>query len=140
MVNQSLEEIPINRLIPLNQIQTVYTEQGPQSVEKWLPHFLQQQGKPQTLSQIKGILKEKQGCYLFPGIPVDRIKIMSLGDIQIHFILSYQQLSKRSVSFKRMIQDLKNHHPNPPPPSRVSEPISITIRCLGKVENINQLT
>ncbi len=140
MENQSLEEIPVNRLIALNRIQAIYTEKGPQSVESWLPDFLRQQGKLPILSQIKGILKEKQGCYLFPGIPVDRIKTMSLGDIQLHFILSYQQLSKRSVAFKRMIQDLKNHLPSPPPPSCVSEPLSITIRCLGKVEIINQFT
>lgn len=138
MVNQSLDEIPINQLIALNRIQTVYTEQGPQTLKTWLSGFLQQHGKFEIISQIKGILKEKQGCYLFPGIPVDRIKTMSLGDIQIHFILSYQQLSQRSVSFKRMIQDLKNYHPRPLSSNHISEPALITLRCLGKVRIINQ--
>ena len=138
MVNQSLDEMPINQLIALNRIQTVYTDQGPQSLQTWLSGFLQQQGKFETFSQIKGILKEKQGCYLFPGIPVDRIKTMNLGDIQVHFILSYQQLSQRSVSFKRMIQDLKNYHPRPPSSNRLSQSTLITLRCLGKVRIINQ--
>lgn len=140
IVNQALEEIPINQLIPLKQIQTVYTEGGEQKMEHWLLDFLKKQGKLEVASQVKGILKEKQGGYLFPGIPIDRIKQMNLGDIQLHFILSYQQLSQRSVSFKRMIQDLESYqHPRRVNPKPSVEPTPLTLRCLGTIQIINQL-
>lgn len=139
LVNQSLEEIPMNQLIPLNQIQTIFTEKNAQSMEAWLPHFLKQQGKPEVVSQVKGILKEAQGVYLFPGIPIDRIETMSLGDIHLHFILSYEQLSQRSVAFKRMIQDL-THHRQPQKNQKTSkESTPQPVRCLGNIQIINQL-
>ncbi|MBF0287864.1 MAG: hypothetical protein HQM14_08600 [SAR324 cluster bacterium] len=145
LVNQSLEEIPSNRLISLNHIHTIFTEKGPQVVEEWLPSFLEQQKKDLSISHIKGVLREKQGCYLFPGIPVDRIAVMKLGDVEIHSILSFQQLSLRSVSFKRTIQQLQSYtarRPAPvslPEPDNNSAPVSVPIRCLGKSLFVNQL-
>ena len=139
MVNHSLEEIPTNQLIPFNQIQTIFTESGAQSPEAWLPNFLNQQGKPQVAPQVKGILKENQGGYLFPGLPIDRIQTMSLGDIHLHFILSYQQLSQRSLAFKRMIEDLTHHRQSQARKGKTSKESMPPVRCLGNIQIINQL-
>ncbi len=138
MVNQAIEEIPSNRLIPFNHLQTVYTEKGPQSPDAWLTDFLQEQDQSAVKEQVKGFLKEEQGCYLFPGIPVDRIETMTLGDIRIHYMLAYEQLSLRSVSFKRMVEALKESKPAPSREAQTASPSSL-VRCLGNIRIVNQL-
>lgn len=139
VVNQAIEEIPENRLISLNQIQTVYTNEQAHAFETWLVDFLKHQENQVDIEQIRGVLKEAQGASLFPGIPIDRIHSLNMGDIHLDYVLSFKKLNRHSAAFMEMIKSLQAYQANPLPKQPEQQSL-LPIRCLGNISIINQLT
>ena len=141
IVNQSLNELPQGELVALNQIQQVSVGQKTYGVDEWLIDILQKQGKELLQKEMKGIFNHGKGMMsLSKGVSLDALESLQLGDLCLDFILSYQSLSMKNHSFKRMIKIL-HEQVNTPKREVSSEKIQEkkSFKCLGRAKIINQI-
>ncbi len=111
-VRSTLEDIPRNTLISLKDIKEVETVEGDRAPGDWLDSFLAFQTKPVQSEQVKGILREEKGCYLFPGIPFNSIGRIFFRDAAIGHVLRSGGFTLRNPPFKRMIEAIREERMN----------------------------
>jgi len=110
LVRQSASDVPLNTLIPLNNIQKFETENGDLAPEIWLQKFLGKQGKPALPERAVGILREAKGCYLFPGIPFNSIQRLNFENIKVEHLIRLDECTLKNPPFKRFIEQMKGEH------------------------------
>jgi len=136
MTWHSLDFFPLHALIPFQQIQQLETQTETLAPDLWLEKFLTHSSHDILPDQVRGILKEEHGCVLFPGIPLSALEQISLGEIELHFILAANQLSRKSIAFKRMLNYLKNRITSKEIAESKQEPIIYCIETLPVVNHI----
>ena len=136
----TLEELPFNQPLPLTAVESVETQSGLTSVDLWLKHFLDQQPHPIHLSQIRGLLREEQGCFLFPGVPLNAVTTLSVGDVTIDHLLLCGSFQSNAFPFQRLVESLReavDSHKTElgAKPLNFEDPV----RCLGTLPVLNEL-
>lgn len=71
--------------------------------EEWKKH-LRRQSKNKGVAAAKGLIREKDGLFLFPGIPVGRVRKVELGSAEFQHVLDLGQLSGASHHFAGLTQ------------------------------------
>lgn len=111
----SLSQLPENTFISSSQIHQIFQGTQSYSFQQWAVLFLKKPLNTIPLSQVKGLLKEKNGCYVFPGIPIDRIASMALPGMQIDYLLQPEMLGTQSIAFRRLLAHLREYKTSPLP-------------------------
>ena len=106
-LRQRPSEIKSNTLIPFSDLRHVETPKGDLHPKEWLDEFLQSRPKPVHSDQVKGILRESKGCYLFPGIPFNSITSIHVEGAKIHHVLRSGHFNLNNIPFKRMIEEVR---------------------------------
>ena len=110
LVRQSANDVPLNTLIPLTHIRKLETKDGALSPENWLQNVLQKQDKVAHPEQVAGILREKKGCYLFPGIPFNSIQNLKFENTKVEHLIRLDECTLKNPPFKRFIEDMNKEH------------------------------
>lgn len=110
--DQSLErtapaKLPLMQPIALKSLVEVMTPEGKANPDEWLRTIVYRKNRDIDINLICGILKEKQGCHLFPGVPVQRVSRLILGDLHIDYVIQWYHLNNRSNPFQRLIETIK---------------------------------
>ncbi len=134
------DALPLNQPLPLTAIESVETASESCEVEQWLRPFLDLQPQAVRFSQIRGILREEQGCFLFPGIPFNAITSLSVEDVTIPHLVRPGGFQPNAFPFQRLVDALKaaeaSHKPEPlTTPQNFEDPV----RCLGALPVLNEL-
>ena len=140
-LRQRPSEIKSNTLIPFSDLRHVETPKGDLHPKEWLDEFLQSRPKPVHSDQVKGILRESKGCYLFPGIPFNSITSIHVEGAKIHHVLRSGHFNLNNIPFKRMIEEVREEWMEM---ARVPEAMAkkrqkISICCLGEVPVLNSI-
>ncbi len=106
VLKNNLEEIPLNTLIPFKNILKIHTNKEKFSFENSIKMILSEQRKITDPKQVVGILSERKGCYLFPGIPFNSIKYITFDKTRITHLIKLDEYSENNPQFKRLIQGL----------------------------------
>ena len=110
LVRQSANDVPLNTLIPFNNIQKIETKNGNLSPEIWLQDFLLKQDKVVHPEQVVGILREEKGCYLFPGIPFNSIQCLKFENIKVEHLIHFDECTLKNPPCKRFIENMNREH------------------------------
>ena len=132
---RTVQDLPPQTLLALDQIRFLEADDRTQSVQEWLTTFLAQQAKSVEAQQVKGLLRTDKGLFLFPGVPLDGVIEFSLGDVKIKTILVHRQLFDHSAAFRRTLQYLETHAKRQQPIA----PRPQALRCLGSLPILNEL-
>ena len=139
LVRQSASEVPLNTLIPLNNIQKFETENGDLAPEIWLQKFLGKQGKPALPERAVGILREAKGCYLFPGIPFNSIQRLNFENIKVEHLIRLDECTLKNPPFKRFIEQMKGEHKRWQKEHQQNKNIKAAVHGSGKYLIVNAL-
>ena len=137
----TLEELPLNQPLPLTAVESVETASGATATELWLKQFLDQQSHPIRPAQIRGLLREEQGCFLFPGVPLNAVTTLSVDDVTIGHLLRRDGFQPSAYPFQRLVATLQEAVD-----SQKTEPILTppnfedSVRCLSTLPILNELT
>ncbi len=134
-------EIKSNTLIPFSDLRHVETPKGDLHPKEWLDEFLQSRPKPVHSNQVKGILRESKGCYLFPGIPFNSITSIHVEGAKIHHVLRSGHFNLNNIPFKRMIEEVREEWMEMArvPEAMATKRQKISICCLGEVPVLNSI-
>ena len=140
-LRQRPSEIKSNTLIPFSDLRHVETPKGDLHPKEWLDEFLQSRPKPVHSDQVKGILRESKGCYLFPGIPFNSITSIHVEGAKIHHVLRSGHFNLNNIPFKRMIEEVREEwmEMTRVPEAMVTKRQKISICCLGEVPVLNSI-
>ena len=140
-LRQRPSEIKSNTLIPFSDLQHVETPKGDLHPKEWLDEFLQSRPKPVHSDQVKGILRESKGCYLFPGIPFNSITTIHVEGAKIHHVLRSGHFNLNNIPFKRMIEEVREEWMEMArvPEAMATKRQKISICCLGEVPVLNSI-
>ena len=139
LVRQSASDVPLNTLIPLNNIQKFETENGDLAPEIWLQKFLGKQGKPALPERAVGILREAKGCYLFPGIPFNSIQRLNFENIKVEHLIRLDECTLKNPPFKRFIEQMKGEHKRWQKEHQQNKKIKAAVHGSGKYLIVNAL-
>jgi hypothetical protein len=139
LVRQSASDVPLNTLIPLNNIQKFETENGDLAPEIWLQKFLGKQGKPALPERAVGILREAKGCYLFPGIPFNSIQRLNFENIKVEHLIRLDECTLKNPPFKRFIEQMKGEHKRWQKEHQQNKNIKAAVHGSGKYLIVNAL-
>ena len=139
LVRQSASDVPLNTLIPLNNIQKFETENGDLAPEIWLQKFLGKQGKPALPERAVGILREAKGCYLFPGIPFNSIQRLNFENIKVEHLIRLDECTLKNPPFKRFIEHMKGEHKRWQKEHQQNKNIKAAVHGSGKYLIVNAL-
>ena len=139
LVRQSASDVPLNTLVPLKNIRKFETKNGDIAPEIWLQNFLQTQDKVVHPEQVVGILREKNGCYLFPGIPFNSIQNLKFGNTKIEHLIRQGECTLKNPPFKRFIANMKQEHKTWLKEKESSKIKMPPIYCLAKYQIVNAL-
>ena len=139
LVRQSASDVPLNTLIPLNNIQKFETENGDLAPEIWLQKFLGKQGKPALPERAVGILREAKGCYLFPGIPFNSIQRLNFENIKVEHLIRLDECTLKNPPFKRFIEQMKGEHKRWQKEQQQNKNIKAAVHGSGKYLIVNAL-
>lgn len=107
IVSLQVVQLPLYHLIPISAIQKISKNGLTTSTEEWILASIEEQEKPIELSQIRSIFRDSQECYFFPGIPMNQVENMKVGNVEIHYLLTKEDLEKKSLNLKRLRSKLK---------------------------------
>ena len=140
-LRQRPSEIKSNTLIPFSDLRHVETPKGDLHPKEWLDEFLQSRPKPVHSDQVKGILRESKGCYLFPGIPFNSITSIHVEGAKIHHVLRSGHFNLNNIPFKRMIEEVREEWMEMArvPEAMATKRQKISICCLGEVPVLNSI-
>ena len=140
-LRQRPSEIKSNTLIPFSDLRHVETPKGDLHPKEWLDEFLQSRPKPVHSDQVKGIIKESKGCYLFPGIPFNSITSIHVEGAKIHHVLRSGHFNLNNIPFKRMIEEVREEwmEMTRVPEAMATKRQKISICCLGEVPVLNSI-
>jgi len=140
-LRQRPSEIKSNTLIPFSDLRHVETPKGDLHPKEWLDEFLQSRPKPVHSDQVKGILRESKGCYLFPGIPFNSITSIHVEGAKIHYVLRSGHFNLNNIPFKRMIEEVREEWMEMArvPEAMATKRQKISICCLGEVPVLNSI-
>ncbi len=140
-LRQRPSEIKSNTLIPFSDLRHVETPKGDLHPKEWLDEFLQSRPKPVHSDQVKGILRESRGCYLFPGIPFNSITSIHVEGAKIHHVLRSGHFNLNNIPFKRMIEEVREEWMEMArvPEAMATKRQKISICCLGEVPVLNSI-
>ncbi|MED5342423.1 MAG: hypothetical protein VX560_01780, partial [SAR324 cluster bacterium] len=140
-LRQRPSEIKSNTLIPFSDLRHVETPKGDLHPKEWLDEFLQSRPKPVHSDQVKGILRESKGCYLFPGIPFNSITSIHVEGAKIHHVLRSGHFNLNNIPFKRMIEEVREEWIEMArvPEAMATKRQKISICCLGEVPVLNSI-
>ena len=140
-LRQRPSEIKSNTLIPFSDLRHVETPKGDLHPKEWLDEFLQNRPKPVHSDQVKGILRESKGCYLFPGIPFNSITSIHVEGAKIHHVLRSGHFNLNNIPFKRMIEEVREEWMEMArvPEAMATKRQKISICCLGEVPVLNSI-
>ena len=140
-LRQRPSEIKSNTLIPFSDLRHVETPKGDLHPKEWLDEFLQSRPKPVHSDQVKGILRESKGCYLFPGIPFNSITSIHVEGAKIHHVLRSGHFNLNNIPFKRMIEEVREEwmEMTRVPEAMATKRQKISICCLGEVPVLNSI-
>ena len=140
-LRQRPSEIKSNTLIPFSDLRHVETPEGDLHPKEWLDEFLQSRPKPVHSDQVKGILRESKGCYLFPGIPFNSITSIHVEGAKIHHVLRSGHFNLNNIPFKRMIEEVREEWMEMArvPEAMATKRQKISICCLGEVPVLNSI-
>ena len=140
-LRQRPSEIKSNTLIPFSDLRHVETPKGDLHPKEWLDEFLQSRPKPVHSDQVKGILRESKGCYLFPGIPFNSITSIHVEGAKIHHVLRSGHFNLNNIPFKRMIEEVREEWMEMArvPEATATKRQKISICCLGEVPVLNSI-
>ena len=140
-LRQRPSEIKSNTLIPISDLRHVETPKGDLHPKEWLDEFLQSRPKPVHSDQVKGILRESKGCYLFPGIPFNSITSIHVEGAKIHHVLRSGHFNLNNIPFKRMIEEVREEWMEMArvPEAMATKRQKISICCLGEVPVLNSI-
>jgi len=140
-LRQRPSEIKSNTLIPFSDLRHVETPKGDLHPKEWLDEFLQSRPKPVHSDQVKGILKESKGSYLFPGIPFNSITSIHVEGAKIHHVLRSGHFNLNNIPFKRMIEEVREEWMEMArvPEAMATKRQKISICCLGEVPVLNSI-
>ena len=140
-LRQRPSEIKSNTLIPFSDLRHVETPKGDLHPKEWLDEFLQSRPKPVHSDQVKGILRESKGCYLFPGIPFNSITSIHVEGAKIHHVLRSGHFNLNNIPFKRMIEEVREEwmEMTRVPEAMATKRQKISICCLGEVPILNSI-
>ena len=139
LVRQSASDVPLNTLIPLNNIQKFETENGDFAPEIWLQKFLGKQGKTALPERAVGILREAKGCYLFPGIPFNSIQRLNFENIKVEHLIRLDECTLKNPPFKRFIEQMKGEHKRWQKEHQQNKNIKAAVHGSGKYLIVNAL-
>jgi hypothetical protein len=139
LVRQSASDVPLNTLIPLNNIQKFETENGDLAPEIWLQKFLGKQGKTALPERAVGILREAKGCYLFPGIPFNSIQRLNFENIKVEHLIRLDECTLKNPPFKRFIEQMKGEHKRWQKEHQQNKNIKAAVHGSGKYLIVNAL-
>lgn len=129
----AVSELPDQSLLALAQVRFFEVNEQSHAPQEWLERFLAERGDVKS-AHIKGLLKTTKGLFLFPGVPLDGVVEISMGDIRIRSVLLHRQLSDRSAAFRRTMAYLEKKSACPAPQKNQQR-----IRCLGSLPIVNEL-
>ena len=140
-LRQRPSEIKSNTLIPFSDLRHVETPKGDLHPKEWLDEFLQSRPKPVHSDQVKGILRESKGCYLFPGIPFNSITSIHVEGAKIHHVLRSGHFNLNNIPFKRMIEEVREEwmEMTRVPEAMATKRQKISICCLGEFPVLNSI-
>ena len=140
-LRQRPSEIKSNTLIPFSDLRHVETPKGDLHPKEWLDEFLQSRPTPVHSDQVKGILRESKGCYLFPGIPFNSITSIHVEGAKIHHVLRSGHFNLNNIPFKRMIEEVREEWMEMArvPEAMATKRQKISICCLGEVPVLNSI-
>ena len=140
-LRQRPSEIKSNTLIPFSDLRHVETPKGDLHPKEWLDEFLMSRPKPVHSDQVKGILRESKGCYLFPGIPFNSITSIHVEGAKIHHVLRSGHFNLNNIPFKRMIEEVREEWMEMArvPEAMATKRQKISICCLGEVPVLNSI-
>jgi len=139
ILKQTLEEIPLNTLIPLKNIRKIQTKMDQLSPEQSIELLLLKHSKIDP-KQVVGILRETKACYLFPGIPFNSIKNITLDKIRIEHLIRLDECTEDNPPFKRFIAGLRNESAGKPKQKKANFRKSTPqILCLCRYSIISNL-
>ena len=140
-LRQRPSEIKSNTLIPFSDLRHVETPKGDLHPKEWLDEFLLSRPKPVHSDQVKGILRESKGCYLFPGIPFNSITSIHVDGAKIHHVLRSGHFNLNNIPFKRMIEEVREEWMEMArvPEAMATKRQKISICCLGEVPVLNSI-
>jgi len=140
VVKQTLDEIPINTLIPFKNIRKIQTNNDQFSPSQSIKMLLREHSRIADPKQVVGILREAKACYLFPGIPFNSIKNITLDKIRIEHLIRLDECTKNNPPFKWFIAGLLNENAREPKQNKTNVKQSVPqIICLCKYSIISNL-
>ena len=110
LVRHSASDVPLNTLIPLNNIRNFKTEKGNFAPEIWLQNILRKQVNKALPERVVGILREVKGCYLFPGIPLNSIQRLNFNNIKVEHLIRLNECTLKNPPFRRFIEAMNSEY------------------------------
>ena len=134
-------ELKQNTLIPFNDLRHVETPEGDLHPKQWLEEFLLSRPKPVHADQVKGIIRESKGCYLFPGIPFNSIARIHIDGARIDHVLRSSHFNLNNIPFRRMIEQVREEWMEMArvPEATAEKRQKISICCLGEIPVLNSI-
>jgi len=140
VVKQTLDEIPINTLIPFKNIRKIQTNNDQFSPSQSIKMLLREHSRIADPKQVVGILREAKACYLFPGIPFNSIKNITFDKIRIEHLIKLDECTKKNPPFKWFITELLKENAGEPKHKITNVKQSATqILCLCRYSIISNL-
>jgi len=140
VVKQTLDEIPLNTLIPFKNIRKIQTNNDQLSPGQSVEMLLREHSKIADPKQVVGILREAKACYLFPGIPFNSIKNITFDKTRIEHLIRLDECTENNPPFKRFIAGLLNENAGKPKQKKTNVKQSAPqILCLCRYSIISNL-
>jgi len=140
VVKQTLDEIPLNTLIPFKNILKIQTKKDHLSPGQSIEMLLSEHSEINDPKKVVGILREAKGCYLFPGIPFNSIKNITFEKTRIEHLIRLDECTENKPPFKRFIVGLLNENVGKPKQKKANVKKSTPqILCLCRYNIISNL-
>ena len=110
VVKHTLDEIPLNTLIPFKNIRKIQANNDQLSPIQSIEMLLSDHSRIADPKQVVGVLREAKACYLFPGIPFNSIKNITFENIRIEHLIRLDECTGEFPPFKRLIAGLLNEN------------------------------
>jgi hypothetical protein len=92
-------------LVGFAEIEAVLTPAGPLRPKEWLKTVAAGEGLKRAPGAA-GLIREEKGMYVFPGIPLDRIRAIELNGVRFAHLLERRALKSSSPHFLALIQSI----------------------------------
>ncbi len=96
-------KLPSGTVLGLSEVTSVLHLGQEQDPEDWIKGVLKAARIKGARESILGLIKESKGLYLFPGIPIHRIRGVCVGAVRFGHLLDLGQMSSQSTHFSALL-------------------------------------